>query len=343
MKQSGRVFVFVLLIVFVLHLQLDSAAQNPDLNSVMLTFSQAIRGLERRLENSDARAAFTHAKTLQEAAKQMSVALPQENPKSSHLCDEYLTAMNRLSDEMVSFAKDGDLMKVRHIANEVRSQCVNCHVRFRDGNGERGLFPATGNVITGNVEIIQQNGEKRADRANVLVFLEGMQGSREFPLPWRRPVISQKNRTYTPRVLPVVKGTTVEFPNDDNIFHNVFSLSKVKPFDLDIYPPQTSKSVTFSQTGWVKIYCNIHPDMICHIIILDRPFFSLTDENGTFVIPNVPDGEYTLRTWHEYGGEARTELQVVGAQLFQYALQIQEDKKFVQHKNKFGEPYRSKY
>ena len=149
-------------------------------------------------------------------------------------------------------------------------------------NDERGLFPARGNTIAGQVKILKPDGEEQADRSNVVVFLDRVKSETAFPRPRKNPVISQKNRRFTPRVLPVMKGTTVDFPNDDTIFHNVFSLSKTRPFDLDIYPPGKSKSFTFKRTGWVKVYCNIHPQMIVHIIVLDNPFFALTDQKGDF-------------------------------------------------------------
>jgi hypothetical protein len=83
--------------------------------------------------------------------------------------------------------------------------------------------------------------------------------------------------------------------------------------------------------------------MIAHILVLDNPFFSLTDARGLFVIPCVPDGEYTLRVWHEFGGEVRQPLALAGASLTRYNLKIQEDRKSVQHRNKFGKPYKDKY
>ena len=83
--------------------------------------------------------------------------------------------------------------------------------------------------------------------------------------------------------------------------------------------------------------------MIAHIIVLDNPYFALTDEKGVFVLSGVPDGEYTLRTWHVFGQEVRKQVEVESSSLSEYVLEIQENKNFIQHKNKFGKLYKGKY
>ena len=132
-------------------------------------------------------------------------------------------------------------------------------------------------------------------------------------------------------------------PNDDTIFHNVFSLSKTRPFDLDIYKPGDSKSVTFNTPGLVKVYCNIHPKMMANIIVLANPYFAVTNRMGFFVIPNVPEGEYRLRTWYEFGPETKQSLRLKGHRLHRRNIKIEVSKKFVQHPNKFGKHYKKKY
>ena len=154
-----------------------------------------------------------------------------------------------ISSTIISFAEREKLDSAREAFEEIRSLCVSCHVKFRENNFESGLFPARDNTIAGQVEIRKLDGTPRKDRSNVVVFLEGVNGGVAVgPPPRRNPVVSQKNRLFWPRVLTIVKGTTVEFPNDDTIFHNVFSLSKARPFDLDIYAAGVSKSVHFSKT-----------------------------------------------------------------------------------------------
>ncbi|MCZ6674971.1 MAG: hypothetical protein O7C75_18730 [Verrucomicrobia bacterium] len=350
MRGSRRISAYLLLISIVLLVSswlfeiYGEEQRYFNAHPVMLALSKAITGLEKGLAGDDSAAVLSHAKTLKKIAGEGLLSIkPQKNEDMLQLFNEYGTKINSLSSEMVNLVKKKNLAKVSQLVEEVRRTCISCHMKFRTGNDEKGLFPLLGNVITGKVKILKLDGEKRTDRSNVVVFLDRVNNDAGVSLPRKNPVVSQKNRTFGPRVVPIVKGTTVDFPNDDIIFHNVFSLSKTQIFDLDIYSPGKSKSVTFPRSGWVKIYCNIHPKMVGHIIALDNPFFSLTDQKGIFVISGVPDGEYTLRTWHEFGNEVRKRIQVSGSSRYNYLLEIQEDKKFVQHKNKFGKRFKSKY
>ena len=349
MKRYIRIAASILIIVsFTLALSSFFESHGEDkarleTHPAMLAFSQAIMGIQKALAGGDMAMVSTHAAALKKAAEEVSDLKPHTNRELIQSFNEHRARVGRLTSELVSLAREKNSTGVVQVVEEIRYTCVSCHVRFRIVNDERGLFPARGNTIAGQVKILKPDGEEQADRSNVVVFLDRVKSETAFPRPRKNPVISQKNRRFTPRVLPVMKGTTVDFPNDDTIFHNVFSLSKTRPFDLDIYPPGKSKSFTFKRTGWVKVYCNIHPQMIVHIIVLDNPFFALTDQKGIFVISGVPDGEYTLKAWHEFGKAVRKEIKVSGASFYRYALEIQEDKKFVQHKNKFGKPYKEKY
>src|SRR4029077_6381444 len=105
--------------------------------------------------------------------------------------------------------------------------------------------------------------------------------------------------TFVPHVLAVPKGTTVDFPNGDAIFHNVFSLSKAAEFDLGRYPRGSSKSVRFDRPGMVKVFCHIHSDMSGVIVVLDTPFSAVPDSQVPSSITGVPPGEYTVVGWHE--------------------------------------------
>jgi plastocyanin len=111
--------------------------------------------------------------------------------------------------------------------------------------------------------------------------------------------VSQRGAMFSPHVLPVVAGTTVEWPNYDEILHNVFSLSETKPFDLDLYKAPVVKQVTFDQPGRVDVFCSIHTAMSCVVLVLENPYFAATGEKGHYVILNVPPGTYQLKAWHE--------------------------------------------
>jgi hypothetical protein len=94
-------------------------------------------------------------------------------------------------------------------------------------------------------------------------------------------------------------GTTVEWPNQDEIFHNVFSISDPKPFDLGLYKHPEVKRVTFDMPGRVDAFCSIHKAMNCVILVLENPYFAATDDRGRYSVTNVPPGTYRLKAWHE--------------------------------------------
>lgn len=120
--------------------------------------------------------------------------------------------------------------------------------------------------------------------------------------------MDQRDIMFAPRVLPILVGTIVDFPNSDNLFHNVFSYSQAKEFDLGRYPTGESRSILFERSGIVRVYCDIHAHMNATILVLDNPFFARPDDEGTYTIPNVPEGSYTLKLW--YGREVVETLQV---------------------------------
>jgi plastocyanin len=114
-----------------------------------------------------------------------------------------------------------------------------------------------------------------------------------------KPAVSQSNAVFSPHVLPVMAGTTVEWPNKDVIFHNVFSYSEARKFDLDLYKDPVVKSVTFTNTGRVDVFCSIHANMSCVVLVVPNRHFAMTNGKGVYTITNVPAGTYTLKAWHE--------------------------------------------
>lgn len=136
-----------------------------------------------------------------------------------------------------------------------------------------------------------------------VVYLEGKVGTDAAPtnvVEVTTMRVAQKGAVFTPHVLPVVAGTTVEWPNHDDIFHNVFSDSDAKKFDLGLYkgdPPE--KRITFNRAGKVDVYCSIHANMHCIVLVLENQYFAVSDADGTYTITNVPPGTYKLKAWHE--------------------------------------------
>lgn len=130
---------------------------------------------------------------------------------------------------------------------------------------------------------------------DVVIYLEGAKaGQGRHP----EPVLAQQGKAFEPRVLPIKLGTAVKFPNKDPFYHNVFSYSKIKKFDLGRYAAGQSRSVTFDQIGLVKVFCEIHSHMKAHILVLDTDAFSMPDGDGRFSIQGVPPGKYRLVAWH---------------------------------------------
>ncbi len=126
-------------------------------------------------------------------------------------------------------------------------------------------------------------------------------GSTASPPPLTTAKVDQRDKTFTPHVSVVTRGTTVRFPNDDTVFHNVFAYFQAKKFDLGMYPRGTTKKVTFDKTGLVIILCNVHSYMSAYIMVVDTPYYAVSDDTGHFHLPNVPPGTYTLHGWQESG------------------------------------------
>ncbi len=137
---------------------------------------------------------------------------------------------------------------------------------------------------------------KLAEKA--VVYIESMSNDSTYTVPEVNPKLLQSQMMFHPLVLPVIVGTTVDFPNNDNLYHNVFSYSQPKEFDLGRYPQGRSKSVTFDKEGVTKIYCDIHTYMYATILVLSNPYFTVPEEDGSYIIKNVPAGTYRLSYWY---------------------------------------------
>ena len=112
-------------------------------------------------------------------------------------------------------------------------------------------------------------------------------------------VMDQRNEMFVPHVLAITTGTTVDFPNSDKFYHNVFSLSKTRQFDLGRYAAGNSRPVRFDRAGIVRVFCDIHSHMNAYILVFNHPFFAMTDPDGRYRIENVPPGNYGVIAWNE--------------------------------------------
>jgi len=112
-------------------------------------------------------------------------------------------------------------------------------------------------------------------------------------------VMDQRNETFVPHVLAIMTGTTVDFPNSDKFYHNVFSLSKTRQFDLGRYAAGNSRPIRFDRAGIVRVFCDIHSHMNAYILVFSHPFYAMTDTDGRYRIENVPPGSYSVVAWNE--------------------------------------------
>jgi plastocyanin len=110
-------------------------------------------------------------------------------------------------------------------------------------------------------------------------------------------VLDQRNLTFYPHVLAVRVGTTVDFPNNDRVFHNVFSFRDGKRFDLGLYPVGAVRQIKFDRQGLSRLFCNIHPKMAAYVMAVDSPYYAVTEKAGEFTLRDVPEGSYTYRAW----------------------------------------------
>ncbi|MBI2834551.1 MAG: methylamine utilization protein [Acidobacteria bacterium] len=134
---------------------------------------------------------------------------------------------------------------------------------------------------------------------NAVVWLEAPDAARAKRAS--RVVLDQRNSRFFPRVLAVQVGTVVDFPNNDRVFHNVFSFHDGKRFDLGLYPIGALKRVQFDRPGLSRIFCNIHPRMAAYLMVVDSPYFAVSDDAGRFTLKDVPEGAYTYHAWRTGG------------------------------------------
>jgi len=145
-----------------------------------------------------------------------------------------------------------------------------------------------------------------AGRGAARLAVVSLQGDHKAE-PLAHAVMDQRDKTFIPHVLVVTRGTTVQFPNNDTVFHNVFATFEARRFDLGLYPRGATRTVRFDKPGLVAIMCNIHAEMSAYILVVDTPYYAVTDKQGRFRISHAPPGTYTLRVWHESGAtETRT-------------------------------------
>jgi plastocyanin len=188
--------------------------------------------------------------------------------------------------------------------------------------------------VTGVVRTVSRDG---VTPAVVIVYAEPLDAP--SPRSPRRFTVAQKNKTFQPRALAVPLGSTVDFPNNDAIFHNVFSLSGPQPFDLGLYRAGESRPRTFTTPGTYRVFCNIHPQMTAIIVVAPAGFTTLASADGRFTL-DLPPGRYRVTALSERASPVSTEIASTAGVSTVPELTLDESAwAAAQHKNKFGKDY----
>jgi plastocyanin len=197
-------------------------------------------------------------------------------------------------------------------------------------------------TVSGKVSFVTKRGQNPVVN-ETLVWLEPAGGKLLKKPPATFQMIT-RGKALVPHVLAIPVGSTIEFPNDDPISHNLFSLSANNAFDLGLYRRGAGKSQKFNSAGLVNVYCNVHPNMSSVIEVMNTPYYVFTDASGNYALTDVPPGRYRLTAWNEQGGQTESPIEVApsGSVSGNLALMIDSrNYRLTQHLNKLGKPYQA--
>ena len=192
--------------------------------------------------------------------------------------------------------------------------------------------------VSGSLALFSSGQELRATEAeDAIIYYRPAKAVAPSPLA-EPSLMTTRRKQFVPRVLAIPAGSSVRFPNEDTILHNVFSRSPDNGFDAGLYGAGNGFVQKFEQPGLVKVYCNVHHSMYAYILVLDTPFFARPDREGKFMIAGVPEGEGDLVVYHERGEPYRQHLNAANAKDLTIRMDL-DRRKVPPHTNKFGKPY----
>lgn len=195
-------------------------------------------------------------------------------------------------------------------------------------------------VVNGKVMFLTKRGQKPVVN-ETLVWLDP--AGKAPKRPGTAFTMTTRSKAFLPHVVAIPAGSTVSFPNEDPISHNLFSLTPGHTFDLGLYRKGPGKSHKFETPGVVNIYCNVHPNMSAVVHVMQTPYYGFTDANGDYSF-DVPAGKYRVTAWNEQGGSVSTDIEVKadGTVAGKTLLTIDgRNFRAAQHTNKHGQTYRA--
>jgi plastocyanin len=195
-----------------------------------------------------------------------------------------------------------------------------------------------GGRVSGRVTVLERGDKPARDVGEAIVWLEAARPAAVTPVAAQ---VVAADKEFRPRITVVPLGSTVSFPNTDAFDHNVFSLAQEAQFDLGLYGRGQTKSYEFTKPGLIRVYCNVHAQMSAFVMVRDAPWYAQPAGDGSFVIPGVPPGEYVVHAWHERAvpfAPQTIRVPAGGTGSLDLTLDAR-GYKFVQHLNKFGQPY----
>ena len=193
--------------------------------------------------------------------------------------------------------------------------------------------------IRGTVRLVKPNGDPAKELHRVLVYYTPRSGVGR-PAPPTEPFeLKMSRKEFEPSSMIIPMGSTVRFPNEDTILHNVFSVSGRNRFDLGLYRQGAGKEATFDYPGVVRVFCNVHHSMVAHVVVVGTPYYTVTLPDGSFRLEGLPPGEGTLTLWYERSDEWSQTVTLPLREPLAVDLAVTKGK-VPDHSNKFNEPYK---
>jgi plastocyanin len=215
---------------------------------------------------------------------------------------------------------------------------------------QRSLLPLLASVLllataaeaaelTGTVQLEKRGRAQKVDSESRVIVYFVPDGDTAAKAPSKPFVLTTEGKEFKPRNLVVPVGSTVQFPNEDTILHNVFSVSGRNHFDLGLYRQGPGKNVTFQHSGVVRVFCNVHHSMVAWVVVADTPHVTYADDNGRFRLTGLPNGPGTLTAWYERSDPVSQSVRLPTSGPVELILEVSKPK-LPKHKDKDGRSYR---